>query len=415
MVSILLLSFISALMVWGQSERQFEFESVKDSVNQLKQQQSIVVEKAKDSKISSEDKANADSILTKAFASLNDVLGVYNVIKEDSSLEHEAQTIVVEFIDAYRKAIFSADGKSIQISNRNFLKVAESSSPKLDTIYQKAKYIAQHPKESEAKDNDDIKKENNGSSENPSADPPSIKESSSISTWDWIAMGLGIIGMLLGGYAIICVNAAHKPITERLNEISDLENRLAQRINEIKPSSYRGPAANSYVPQHQYTPEHQLKRKESVANPQPRYDEPKHQVKRKVPVANPQPRYGEPKPQQPIIDQRTTISNLFATIKAGSLLAEFFKVSTENSGDKVFMLTLTNPEAEVADFTIVPNMAPDFMKSVIIDRDTYLPAVFCEKSIDSQNPSRIEVLSQGRAKKVDGKWQVQERMSIRLV
>jgi len=214
------------------------------------------------------------------------------------------------------------------------------------------------------------------------------------SIWDWIAMGLGILGIAIGCYGVFCVNKAHSRITKRRNEISDLESRLMQRINEIKPSSYRGAAADSYVPQPQYPPKPQIKRKEPAVIPQPRQE------------------YTKP---QPIVEQKSTTSNLFATIKVGSPLAEFFKVSYENSGDKVFMLTLSNPEAEVADFTIVPNMAPDFMKSVIIDRDTYLPAIFCEKSIDSQNPSRIEVLSQGRAKKVDGKWQVQERMSIRLV
>ena len=60
-------------------------------------------------------------------------------------------------------------------------------------------------------------------------------------------------------------------------------------------------------------------------------------------------------------------------------------------------------------------MAQDFMKSVINNRETYLPNVFCEKSIDSHHPTNIEVISQGVAKKVDGKWQVQHRMSIRLV
>lgn len=119
--------------------------------------------------------------------------------------------------------------------------------------------------------------------------------------------------------------------------------------------------------------------------------------------------------QKAKVVERPTISYLYATIKAQSPYAEFFKVASENSGDKVFMLTLANPEADVAEFTIAPNMSPDFMKSVIIDRDTYLPSLFCEKSIDSSNPTRIEVNSVGRAKKVDGKWQVQERMIIRLV
>lgn len=115
------------------------------------------------------------------------------------------------------------------------------------------------------------------------------------------------------------------------------------------------------------------------------------------------------------VDERPAVSYLYATIKAQSSYPEFFKVSTDNSGDKVFMLILANTEANVAKFTIVPNMSPDFMKSVIIDRETYLPSLFCEKSIDSSNPTRIEVISMGSAKKVDGIWQVQDRMIIRLV
>ena len=79
------------------------------------------------------------------------------------------------------------------------------------------------------------------------------------------------------------------------------------------------------------------------------------------------------------------------------------------------MLTLARPEDNVADYTISPDMSSDFMKSIIIDRDTYLPPVFCEKTVETQNPSTIKVLSKGRAEKIGGRWQVKERMSIRLV
>lgn len=394
-VTALLFSFFSVLLVWGQNEGQFDFESVKQIINGLKVNQSTVLDQAsKASQISSEDKGKANSVLTAAFASLDKVINVYQNLQENPELESEAQKIIGEFLDAYQTAIYDDNKSEIKIRTRSFLTVAENSTPQFEDFYKKAhKYIVQHPKET-----NDEEKENEGNQETYSADPDvnleSEKENSAISIWDWIAMGLGIIGVIVGFYAIICVNVADKRITERRKEINEMESRLMQRINEIKPSGYRGPTASSHVSKSQYTPKPQVKRKEAIVVSPPRKD--------------------ESRPQQ-IVGQRPNISNLFATIKAGSPLAEFFKVSAENTGDKVFMLTLASPDTEVADFTIVPNMAPDFMKSVIVDRDTYLPAIFCEKSIDSQNPSRIEVLSQGRAKKVDGKWQVQERMSIRLV
>ena len=115
------------------------------------------------------------------------------------------------------------------------------------------------------------------------------------------------------------------------------------------------------------------------------------------------------------MQEKSSVYYLFATAKAGSSYPEFYNVSRDKTLYKVYMLMLKNEEDEIAEFTIVPDMTPDFMKSVIDDRETHLPPIFCERSIDAQNPTRIEVVSTGIAKKEGGKWTVQERMKIKLV
>lgn len=119
-------------------------------------------------------------------------------------------------------------------------------------------------------------------------------------------------------------------------------------------------------------------------------------------------------PPQPV-QEKSSVYYLFATAKAGSNYPEFYNVSRDKTLYKVYMLMLKNEEDEIAEFTIVPDMTPDFMKSVIDDRETHLPPIFCERSIDAQNPTRIEVVSTGIAKKEGSKWTVQERMKIKLV
>lgn len=91
-----------------------------------------------------------------------------------------------------------------------------------------------------------------------------------------------------------------------------------------------------------------------------------------------------------------------------------YKVTTENSGDKVFMIILKKADDENGDFTIAP-MSDNFMRVAIADRNTYLPSQFCESTLNSPNPTRIEVIEKGKARKVGGKWQMQERMKIRLI
>ena len=392
---------VSVLTMWGQATV-FTYENASDAINKLKDAQPEIIRQANaSSKISSTDKAIADSVLTATFQKLDSVMSVYKQIESDQELNHEAQQIIIDFINSYRAAIFDNDQENIQVRTRKFMNVAQNSSKKFDEFYSKAqKYIVSHPSTSEVEmmepqehNPSDVNK-GKGKSQGDEATIETLKSGLASSLLAWIALVIGLLSLILSVLALIRINNEHHRISKRKHELEESERRINQKISEIKPSSFRG-ATSSYAPPLPSVPQQKTK-----------------QRKVQAPV---NPVHREENVQKTKVVESPSISYLYATIKAQSPFAEFFKVATENSGDKVFMLKLASPEADVAEFTIAPNMSPDFMKSVIVDRDTYLPSLFCEKSIVSSNPTRIEVNSVGRAKKVDGKWQVQERMLIRLV
>lgn len=394
-VTSILIMFVSVLTMWGQST-EFTYENASDAIKKLKDAQPTIIQQANaSSRIISTDKANAESLLTATFKKLDNVMSVYKQIESDQQLNHEAQQIIVDFLKAYRAAILDDKKENIQVSTRSFMTVAENSSPKFDEFYNKAqKYIESHPSTPEVKKDTDVQDFRDGNnvegSKSNGTISDSLKNGSVLSILTWMALAIGMLSLLFSVLALVRINHEHHQINKRKQEIEDAERRINQKINELKPSSFRGTTSSSVPPQ---LP---LPQQKKVQNP--------------VTAV-----HREDNTQRLKVVERPTISYLYATIKAQSPYAEFFKVTNENSGDKVFILTLANPESDVAEFTIAPNMSPDFMKSVIIDRDTYLPSLFCEKIIDSSNPTRIEVNSVGRAKKVEGKWQVQERMAIRLV
>lgn len=391
-VVIMLVSVLS--ICWGQNNT-FIYENIIDDISNLKDNQETVLTQAKASEIDQSDKNKADSVLIATFKKLDRVMSVYNQIEEDEELSGEAQQIIVSFINSYKSAIRGrVNGKEvILVQSTKFIEVAEEYSPQFDAFYEKAKgYIDSKSSGSRAARESSTAKELIGYNEE-SQPNENIEDGSMLSVLVWIALAIGVFSILLSVLALVRINNEHHRISKRKQELEDAERRINHKISEIKQSNFRGTTASVVPPQPQYQPKPQQRRQQTVVKPA--------KLEEKV--------------QRVKVEERPVETYLYATIKAQSPYAEFFKVATENSGDKVFMLTLANPESDVAEFTIAPDMSPDFMKSVIIDRDTYLPALFCEKNIDSSNPTRIEVNSAGRAKKVDGKWQVQERMTIRLV
>lgn len=116
----------------------------------------------------------------------------------------------------------------------------------------------------------------------------------------------------------------------------------------------------------------------------------------------------QPHPQPAIL-------NMYATVRAGADVAEFFRVSPDYTPDKVFMLVLAAEGADTATFTLASDMNSDFMKNVIKNRSIYLPPSFCQIESYAATPQRIEVTAPGKARKEDDKWLVERTMSVKLV
>lgn len=395
-LTILLLLLVSFLNALGEPDG-FTYENAVKAITQLKNKKPIVLEQANNSKqIQQNDKDKAESILTSTFEKLDKVMSIYNQIEEDPALKLEAQRLVGDFLDAYSNAILDNDKESIEVTTRRFITVAEEYTPKFDAFYDKAQeYIVTHPKEGCIKEETEESVENTDVSLVAEERESNAKDSNSTSSL-WIFISLisliaSLISMVMSVCALRRIKDEHVRIGKRKQKIEDVEKRLKNEIDNILKSNSYSRSSSSYSPP---TP--------------PLIREPRHPL--------PPSEAGKDKQiEGSKVNNSPSPSYLYASIKAQSPFAEFFKVANENSGDKVFMITLEHPDDVVAKFTIAPNMSPDFLKSIIVDRDTYLPLLFCEKSIDSSNPTEIKVVSDGSAKKVDGKWVVQERMSIRLV
>lgn len=212
----------------------------------------------------------------------------------------------------------------------------------------------------------------------------------------WILLAISSLGLIIAIISIVVISRINIEIKKRKEEIvkleklvSNLKKDLLVLSNRFKPNVAKSTNAPQTInlsesPVEKIKPVVVTDKKEQKQPPQP-------------------------------VQEKSSVYYLFATAKAGSNYPEFYNVSRDKTLYKVYMLMLKNEEDEIAEFTIVPDMTPDFMKSVIDDRETHLPPIFCERSIDAQNPTRIEVVSTGIAKKEGGKWTVQERMKIKLV
>ncbi|MBD5261833.1 MAG: hypothetical protein HDS38_06855 [Bacteroides sp.] len=410
-ITIFILSLFSALFMWAENNDTPDYNSTLTQIENLKNKQSEVIESAKNAtSINDSDIATANSTLNYTFCSLDSVLRQYNYIN-NAELQRECLIEISKFIKDYKKAILNRDGTKITIGSNRFLTVAKDYKPKFEELNNKILKLlstnlesihpAQIPEEPySVKD----------SIANIQDKVATLEKKSSLhSTWTWFSLVIGILGLIAGCFALYCISKINSTNSKRREKIKDVESRIQAQINDLKTSINNVPVAKTYAPSKPYQPKRSGRNRSTPKDSYPDLQTPKDNIPE-------QPAYGEETAYNPETTKpKISTYNLFATIKVGSPLPEFSKVTSEHTGDKVFMLTLDSPESDVAEFTIAPNMAQDFMKSIISDRDTYLPNVFCEKSIESHNPTNIEVISQGVAKKVDGKWHVQHRMSIRLV
>lgn len=400
------------LSLWGQ-DNAFDYDKVVNAVNQLKRDQGEVVRQSKEAEhISAEYKAKADSVLTETFKCLDSLLNVYKQVEQDEELKTEIQTSIINFITEYRKAISHPSEKKINIGTNGFIIVAENYSAKFNELNKKAEnyLLNNNAASAEVKSKDSTK---NADDRTGDYALQKYNDKYILNWWIVLAIVIALISLGLNILTLIKIEKKARAIKDNRLQIEELERTLTHKIKGIQGSSAQDSSyqskPNKYAPTHGlYTGIQQSKKG------RPGF----HQVIKE----NPNVEKGDIKPTETqhsgnkqTVHKQPEVTYLYATIKAQSPLAEFVKVTGENAGDKIFMLKLDNPEADTAEFTISDMMTSDFMKSVILDRDTYLKVQFCDKAIVSANPTKIIVETPGKAKKVDGKWMVQDRMTLRLV
>lgn len=401
------------LSLWGEGAS-FNYDDVKKQLEELRSHQSEVVSQTKNARgITEQDKAKADAVLTSTFQLLDTVLTMSEKIEKDIELKTEIQSDIVNFIDEYRRAISHPTMPAvINIGTNGFIIVAEKYSAEFNKKKKEAeKYVSNNGNiQKDANSKDSTK---NGDLEAEDYALQNDNDKYVLNWWIVLAIVIALISLGLNILTLIKIEKKARAIKDNRLQIEELERTLTHKIKEIQGSSVQGLSyqskPNKYAPTHGlYTGIQQSKKGRTGVPP--------------IIKENPNVEKGNIKPTEtqhsgnkPVVHKQPEVTCLYATIKAQSPYAEFFKVTRENAGDKIFMLIQDKPDADTAEFTISDKMTPDFMKSVILDRDTYLPALFCEKAIVSANPTKIIVEIPGKAKKVDGKWMVQDRMTLRLV
>lgn len=389
-VSILIMLF-SVLTMWGE-KMQFTYEDAIETIDDLRVQQNIVVEEALKVRVIKDSKEEMDSTLTKAFDTMDKIVLVYPKLDKNKRLQIDALALINDFCIKYRTAIInSEDDPIIKIGSRSFLQVCEDSTPRFESFLDKVQEYLNKMNE-EGSDDDEEEK---------GLDNP-LQSNVISSIWLWILLGLVIISLGLNIYLLNRVNYLNKRINRHRQDIDNIGKESADKIKAEKTSAYRGIPASSYVAQ-------------PILQPQLQPVNRKNHPPSTTTTSSKASTKTSPDTKTPTGKESSKLIHLYGVAKTNSSFPEFYKVSEDESVDKAFVLVIENKDDDTAEYSISPIMSADFKKSVIQDRETFLPPLFCEKNIESASPTSIEVVSKGKAHKVDGKWQVRERMIIRLV
>lgn len=367
--------FMSVLTLWGQTANdplEAQLKGFKDSKDIILGQYKKNVNQG----------INVDIIGKKMdylFSMISEIDSVCYECSKDSNyakvyekIKPYKESLTKNFVKDYNVAIKkNPSGEEIYIGSGNFYTVIETFIPKYELL---EIVLLSRPKDKD----DNVAQTNNT--------PIAL----------WILSAIGSLGFIITIFSLVEISRIKSRIDERKDEIGELEKKVLKQKEELLVLINRPqPEADKSI------------KKTKIPN----ISESPIEKTKPVVVTDKKEQKQSPQPVQ----EKSSVYYLFATAKAGSSYPEFYNVSRDKTLYKVYMLMLKNEEDEIAEFTIVPDMTPDFMKSVIDDRETHLPPIFCERSIDAQNPTRIEVVSTGVAKKECGKWMVQERMKIKLV
>lgn len=404
-----ILLLITSLCIWGKTYNKSSLKNTADTIQYFKDNKAEIVNQGVEAKKCT--KEQADSILSNTFNNLDTIMIAYDKLADNQDLQKTCESVIKDFNNKYWKKIHDDTGQ-ISVTTKGFLIVAEKYGEEFHKLIEDIKksspdiftsgdsyttLILTEAAEGEEEESEDVEDK----------DKKGFNESLLI----FISLGIGLLGFCLGIAALIFLISIQKRVSRHGGKLATYKQELdlvKTELNNAKSSNAKVISTATIVSNNnksydRYKPQHNNSRHNSYnTNTQFAGSRQQH-------VAVP-PKLPEK------AAERSSETHLFATIKNDGKQMDFYKISNENPGDKPFMLTIAKPEDEVAEFTIAPNLPANFIQDIIQNREVYLPRTACEiSSAETASPTRIEVMSPGKAKKVSGTWMVQSPMSIRIL
>jgi len=421
-ITLIFLLFTS-FCIWGANGNEntlpfYKYE-ISQKIQYLKQKKDSIGSEAakaeKVKKIFEEDSENqVNLILSRTFNELDSLMIIRSTLDAYPGLQAVCDTAANNFLDTfYGKVTKSSDDSTISITSTGFLEVADQAYKEFDQLIDRIilKKIVETNKGAIYSRASEGAEGKATQAENLDGAQPTDAKGFNKSLWIFISLGIGLLGFCLGIAALIFLISIQKRVFRHGGKLATYKQELdlvKTELNNAKSSNAKVISTATIVSNNnksydRYKPQHNNSRQNSYnTNTQFAGSRQQH-------VAVP------PKLPEKEVAKSTEI-RLYASIKTDARKLDFFKLSEDNHGDKAFVLIIANPEAEVAEFTLAPNLKSDFITNAIQNRETYLPATACEiSSAETANPTRIEPLSPGKAKKENGIWTVQSRMSIRIL
>lgn len=390
----IIVAFMSVLTLWGQTVEEISINNLKNYLDYFQDQKEEVIRQALNQKLIQ----GKDTVLITRV--INDAEYLYqnyeNIATKNDTLSSEIEKELTEFCSIYfqnitsaNQNITSANRESISIGTNKFLKTIRKYQVPFEKLCGQVENILV-PQEADGVDKYDTPENAIEPTEDLVQDSQP-QDTTLLHVFLILSLIVGAASAIFAALALRKANSTDKKLKKlktKIDNIAKVDSSSKPRNNQTRNrTTYPAPATAKTEPTY---PSQQSVQYNNVAVTPPPAPERKENVNK-----TPQETY------------------LYANTNANGGI-EFYKVTTENSGDKVFMIILKKVDDENGEFTIAA-MSADFMKEVIVNRDMFLPPAFCEKIIGSQNPTRIEVDTKGKAKKVGGRWQIQERMKIRLI
>lgn len=389
---------VSVLNIWGQNE--YDISSYQKEINSLRSLNDTVLQQNYVQKKDPEWVRNTTELLDSLFQTANDLIRISDSLSDEEKKEVAKQ--LENFCREYKKAIYDSNQTQVQIESDKF----EERARKYKDIFES--WVKQQQTDFDAKK---LRQPETNQQEEPQEDygkeeePSKTKEYSKAQVIFILMMGiLGVLSVVAFSLSIwfgAQVSSLRKQIGELKGEMQRMElekvnkekkSKVNENITTLPPST---PAKSTHSSkQNEKETTTQASKQDVVVESRP------------ITVTTTQ------KTVKPVVVAQPVYLYAKANASANTTEVDFFKLSEKESQEHVFRLCLQNAGDEVASFTVKPNVARDY----ILEHEIYFPPAYCnKKEIKSAQPTAIDVINEGKAKKVNGKWIVSEPVSIRLV